>query len=68
MMGITTNYGVGVNAVDAANNGFEVTIVEDGCGALTEEHHWTWLGLQDMFFRCDSAEYVHGRLRAGARE
>ena len=67
MMGITTNYGVGVNAVDAANNGFDVTIVEDGCGALTEEHHWTWLGLQDMFFRCDPAEYVHEHLRAGVR-
>lgn len=60
--GLLTNYGVGVNAIDAANNGFEVTIVEDASAAISDQVHRDWLSMNDLFYRCDRTDVVIERL------
>lgn len=49
MAGCTTNFGVGVSAVDAANHGFRVTVVDDACAALTNDVHEQWLSMHGLF-------------------
>ena len=57
--GCVTNYGVMVNVVDAANNNFEVTMVEDGCAAFSQAIHDASLVLHPgMYAVSPSAEII----------
>jgi nicotinamidase-related amidase len=58
MTGCTTNFGVGVSAVDAANRGFTVTMIEDACAALTSEAHENWLQMHALFVGRQPAKVV----------
>jgi nicotinamidase-related amidase len=49
--GSTTNYGVGVNAVDAANLGYCAAVVTDASTAFSEEIHRSWLATHDLLVR-----------------
>ena len=56
--GCITNGGVLVNAVDAANNNFDVTIVDDGCAALSQELHQAALTLLPNLYAVGTAEQI----------
>jgi len=64
MMGCTTNFGVGVSAVDAANHGFAVTVVEDACAALTSDAHEQWLAMHALFVARQPTKVVLDHLSA----
>lgn len=53
VMGTTTNYSVLINAIDAAERSYQVTIVEDGTAALTEDEHMR--ALTEHPYRCSVA-------------
>lgn len=54
--GCTTNFGVGVSAIDAANQGFLVTLVDDACATLSQELHSTWISMHELFFDVTSTD------------
>jgi nicotinamidase-related amidase len=64
LTGCTTNFGVGVTAVDAANQGFEVTLVDDACAALSAGAHDQWLAMHELFLQRATTEQVLAALGA----
>lgn len=62
LTGCTTNFGVGISAIDAANQGFEVTIVDDACAALSSSAHEEWLSAHGLFFERLSTDAAIDRL------
>jgi nicotinamidase-related amidase len=62
LTGCLTNYGVMVNAVDAANNNLQVTIIDDGCAALSDEVHQASLALHSQMYTVATAADIIPRL------
>jgi len=70
LTGCLTNYGVLINAIDAAQRGFQVTIVADACAALSDWEHtgaltihpyrYDVLGTDDALDRLDTRSWVGG--------
>ncbi len=57
MVGVSTNMCVETTAREAADRGFQVTLVEDSCGTTFEElHHVTMRNFQRLFGRVVSTE------------
>ena len=67
MVGVSTNMCVETTAREAADRGFQVTLVEDGCGTTFEElHHVTMRNFQRLFGRVASTEQAMAELGEGA--
>jgi nicotinamidase-related amidase len=59
MVGVSTNMCVETTAREAADRGYQVTLVEDGCGTTFEDlHHVTMRNFQRLFGRVASAQQV----------
>lgn len=65
MVGVSTNMCVETTAREAADRGYQVTLVEDACGTTFEElHHVTMRNFQRLFGRVASTGQVLGELKA----
>lgn len=65
MVGVSTNMCVETTAREAADRGYQVTLVEDACGTTFEElHHVTLRNFQRLFGRVGSTEQTLGELKA----
>ena len=63
--GIVTTGCVHTAVTDAADRGFHVILVEDGCGALLPEMHWTSIRiLRDVYAKVLSTAEVLDRVQA----
>ena len=63
--GIVTTGCVHTAVTDAADRGFHVILVEDGCGALVPEMHWASIRiLRDVYAKILSTSEVVDRVRA----
>ncbi len=63
--GIVTTGCVHTAVTDAADRGFHVVLVEDGCGALLPEMHWASIRiLRDVYAKVMTTDEVVERLRA----
>jgi nicotinamidase-related amidase len=63
--GIVTTGCVHTAVTDAADRGFHVILVEDGCGALVPEMHWASIRiLRDVYAKVMTTEAVLARVRA----
>jgi nicotinamidase-related amidase len=63
--GIVTTGCVHTAVTDAADRGFHVILVEDGCGALLPEMHWASIRiLRDVYAKVLPTDDVLGRVRA----
>jgi nicotinamidase-related amidase len=63
--GVVTTGCVHTAVTDAADRGFHVILVEDGCGALLPEMHWASIRiLRDVYAKVLSTDEVIGRLAA----
>lgn len=49
-VGVATNYGVGHTAIDAADRGFGVVVVDDATAAYSDATHRQWLDLNSTFY------------------
>jgi nicotinamidase-related amidase len=58
MCGCMTNTGVLVNAVDATNDGFRTTIVDDGCAALSAAVHRESLELMPAMYALVTSDEI----------
>jgi biuret amidohydrolase len=67
--GIVTTGCVHTAVTDAADRGFHVILVEDGCGALVPEMHWASIRiLRDVYAKILTTAEVLDRVHAiGAR-
>ena len=64
--GVVTNVCVETTARDAADRGYEVVLVEDGCAAYSPEiHDATLLSFQGPFGRVRTTDEVLALLKAG---
>jgi nicotinamidase-related amidase len=64
--GIVTTGCVHTAVTDAADRGFHVVLVEDGCGALVPEMHWASIRiLRDVYAKILSTDEVLDRVRSG---
>jgi nicotinamidase-related amidase len=64
LVGVSTNMCVETTAREAADRGYQVTLVEDGCGTTFEDlHQVTMRNFQRLFGRVASAEQVLLELR-----
>jgi nicotinamidase-related amidase len=67
MVGVSTNMCVETTAREAADRGYQVTLVEDACGTTFEElHHVTMRNFQRLFGRVASTAQAVAELRGGA--
>jgi nicotinamidase-related amidase len=67
--GIVTTGCVHTAVTDAADRGFHVILVEDGCGALLPEMHWASIRiLRDVYARVLTTEEVVARVDALAAQ
>ncbi|MGH2615573.1 MAG: cysteine hydrolase family protein [Thermomicrobiales bacterium] len=65
VVGIVTTGCVHTAVTDAADRGFHVILVEDGCGALLPEMHWASIRiLRDVYAKILSTDEVVDRVRA----
>lgn len=65
IVGIVTTGCVHTAVTDAADRGFHVILVEDGCGALVPEMHWASIRiLRDVYARILTTDDVLVRVRA----
>jgi nicotinamidase-related amidase len=63
--GIVTTGCVHTAVTDAADRGFHVVLVEDGCGALLSEMHWASIRiLRDVYAKVVTTDEAIDRLRA----
>jgi nicotinamidase-related amidase len=66
--GVVTNVCVETTARDAADRGYDVVLLDDGCAALSPEiHEATLLSFQGPFGRVRTADEVLALLKDGAR-
>jgi biuret amidohydrolase len=64
--GVVTNVCVETTARDAADRGYEVVLVDDGCAAFSPEiHEATLLSFQGPFGRVRTTDEVLALLRGG---
>jgi nicotinamidase-related amidase len=67
MVGVSTNMCVETTAREAADRGFQVTLVEDACGTtFAELHEVTMRNFQRLFGRVTSTAQTLGELKAPA--
>lgn len=67
MVGVSTNMCVETTAREAADRGYQVTLVEDACGTTFEDlHHGTMRNFQRLFGRVASTEQVLAELKVTA--
>jgi nicotinamidase-related amidase len=65
VVGVVTTGCVHTAVTDAADLGFHVVLVEDGCAALVPEMHWTSVRiLRDVYAKIMTTEEVIGRIAA----
>jgi nicotinamidase-related amidase len=50
ILGVTTNYGVGHAAIDAADRGFGVVVVKDATAAYSQATHDEWLAAHEAYY------------------
>jgi nicotinamidase-related amidase len=63
--GVVTTGCVHTAVTDAADRGFHVVLVEDGCGALAPEMHWASIRiLRDVYAKVLTTDEVLDRVRA----
>ena len=67
MVGVSTNMCVETTAREAADRGYQVTLVEDGCATTFEDlHQVTLRNFQRLFGRVESTRGVVSELRGAA--
>jgi nicotinamidase-related amidase len=67
MAGVSTNMCVETTAREAADRGFQVTLVEDACGTtFAELHEVTMRNFQRLFGRVTSTAQTIGELKERA--
>lgn len=49
-VGVATNYGVGHSAIDAADRGYGVVVVDDATAAYSEQTHQAWLAMNGSYY------------------
>lgn len=65
-VGVATNYGVGHSAIDAADRGFGVAVVDDATAAYSAETHDAWIAMNgSYYFRPLSTDMVIAELTRG---
>jgi nicotinamidase-related amidase len=67
MVGVSTNMCVETTAREAADRGYQVTLVEDACATTFEDlHHVTLRNFQRLFGRVAATDQVLAELQVGA--
>lgn len=67
MVGVSTNMCVETTAREAADRGYQVTLVEDGCGTTFEDlHEVTMRNFQRLFGRVANTQQVMAELKRAA--
>ena len=49
-VGVATNYGVGHSAIDGADRGYGVVVVDDATAAYSEETHAAWMAMNGSYY------------------